>query len=185
MKSLGEWLKEHDIPALCNVDCRMLAKTIRVHGSMLGKIELGELALGFEDPNKRNLVAEVSLKIPRIFNEGGTVFAPPNGQRLLRIIVLDCGIKYNMIRSVAQRGVELLVVPYDYELSKTNYEYDGILISNGPGDPMQASKTVESIKWAITQKQTKVGARTKTQNSPTSLSDLLSQHSGLTHALDI
>ncbi|EQC32261.1 aspartate carbamoyltransferase [Saprolegnia diclina VS20] len=137
--SLGDWLKSHNVPALFGLDTRMITKKIREHGSMLGKIEFASMPIKIEDPNKTNLVAKVSPKQIQVFNKG----ASP------KILAFDCGMKHNIVRYLAGAGVELTVVPFDYDLEKSTLEYDGIFISNGPGDPLMAQKTIDSIRWAI------------------------------------
>lgn len=137
--SLGEWLKQHDVPALFGLDTRMLTKKIRMHGSLLGKIEFENQKTDFVDPNKTNLVQMVTTKEVTVYNKGKSP----------RILAFDCGMKHNIIRFLLKRGVELTVVPFDYNLKDSMVEYDGIFISNGPGDPTMAATTVESIRWAI------------------------------------
>jgi carbamoyl-phosphate synthase/aspartate carbamoyltransferase len=140
-RSLSEWLKEHNVPALFGLDTRRLTKKIREKGSMLGKIVFEDGDCEIKDPNKENLVAEVSLKEPKVYGK--------NGDKT--IIAFDCGIKFNIIRYLVNHGVNVHVVPYDYDLKSnpSNITYDGIFISNGPGDPTMAEKCVESIRWAI------------------------------------
>ena len=118
----------------------MLTKKIREKGSLLGKIEFAGQPVAIEDPNLRNLVAEVSLKVPRVFNAGKSP----------RIVAVDCGIKNNIIRCLCQQEVQVTVVPFDYDLKAHAAEYDGIFISNGPGNPEMAQATIEQLKWAIT-----------------------------------
>lgn len=97
----------------------------------------------FSNPNQRNLVAEVSTKEIKVYGKGkGT-----------RIIAYDCGMKFNIIRYLVQtHNVELTVVPFDYDLEKnpSSIEWDGLFISNGPGNPAMCDTTVESIKYALT-----------------------------------
>lgn len=111
----------------------MLTKKIREKGSLLGKIEFAGQPVAIEDPNLRNLVAEVSLKVPRVFNAGKSP----------RIVAVDCGIKNNIIRCLCQQEVQVTVVPFDYDLKAHAAEYDGIFISNGPGNPEMAQATIE------------------------------------------
>ena len=103
----------------------MLTKKIRETGVMLGKIEFPGQHVEIEDPNLRNLVAEVSIKSPRVFNQG---MSP-------RVVAVDCGIKNNIIRCLCARHVQVTVVPFDYDLKAHRDEYDGIFLSNGPGNP--------------------------------------------------
>jgi carbamoyl-phosphate synthase/aspartate carbamoyltransferase len=145
VKSLGKWLSDHNVPALQGVDTRMLAKRIRNSGVLLGAIEfdLGvpKHAIKFEDPNKRNLVAEVTCKGVTKYNEasGGPT-----------IVAFDCGMKHNIVRSLCRRGFQLVVVPYDFDLKGAkDLHWDGIFVSNGPGDPTMAAPTIETLKWAM------------------------------------
>lgn len=115
----------------------MLTKKIRETGVMLGKIEFPGQHVEIEDPNLRNLVAEVSTKTPRVFNKGMTP----------RIVAVDCGIKNNIIRCLCARKAQVTVVPFDYDLKGHRDEYDGIFLSNGPGNPEMAQATIEQLKW--------------------------------------
>uniref|UniRef100_A0A8C3A592 Carbamoyl-phosphate synthetase 2, aspartate transcarbamylase, and dihydroorotase n=1 Tax=Cyclopterus lumpus TaxID=8103 RepID=A0A8C3A592_CYCLU len=140
VKSLDQWLKEQGIPGLQGIDTRRLTKKIREKGTMLGKLVVDgtpEDSIPFDNPDKRNLVQEVSMKEPRVFNPNGSV----------RITVVDCGIKYNQIRCLAQRGACVTVVPWDHPLDST--DFDGLFISNGPGDPEFCQTTINNVKKVI------------------------------------
>lgn len=137
-QSLGEWLKGENIPAITGIDTRALTKKLREHGVMLGRIVIGDSEAEPEDPNKRNLVSEVSCKEAAEYGKGKKTVA-----------VLDCGAKNNIFRSFLERGVKILRVPWDYPLLDRNESFDGILISNGPGDPTMADKTVETVREAM------------------------------------
>ncbi|EGC36956.1 aspartate carbamoyltransferase [Dictyostelium purpureum] len=145
-KSLSEWLKESNIPGLYGIDTRALITKIREKGSLKGKVIIGdfdESKLEFEDINLRNLVAEVSTKTIKTYK------APENSKRKnKKVIVLDCGIKNNQIRCLLNRGVDLKVVPWDYDVvaNEPINEYDGVFISNGPGDPSVCGKAIENIR---------------------------------------
>lgn len=142
-KSLSQWLTEEGIPALFGVDTRRLTKKIRETGAILGKIEFAGNEVPFVDPNLRHLVREVSTKTINILGEG----------RSPRIIAFDCGMKLNIVRYfVHELKVCLIIVPFDYDLKSNpdNLAYDGIFVSNGPGDPTMCGETIESIRWAIT-----------------------------------
>ncbi|XP_075451272.1 multifunctional protein CAD-like isoform X4 [Ascaphus truei] len=134
--SLDQWLKHHGVPGLEGVDTRALTKKIREKGTMLGKLVLegtDESRVPYLDPGKRNLVQEVSLKEARVFNRGGDP----------RIAVLDCGLKYNQIRCLCQRGAEVTVLPWDRALNSA--EYDALFLSNGPGDPLFCQESVRNV----------------------------------------
>lgn len=134
-KSLSEWLKEKNIPAIEGIDTRQLTKKLREKGTMLGKIVYNE-DLAFEDPNKRNLVSEVSIKEPITYEKGKT-----------KAVVIDCGIKNNIIRSLLKRNVTVIRVPWDYDFLKL--EFNALLISNGPGNPKMAKETIANVKKAL------------------------------------
>jgi carbamoylphosphate synthase large subunit len=96
-------------------------------------------SISFDDPNKRNLVAEVSTPAPKIYNAGGSP----------RILAIDCGMKNNIIRYLTRRNVELTVVPYNYDISSHPHPIDGIFISNGPGDPTMCAETIVNLRKII------------------------------------
>ncbi|MCB9201940.1 MAG: glutamine-hydrolyzing carbamoyl-phosphate synthase small subunit [Flavobacteriales bacterium] len=135
-QSLGDWLKEHNIPAICNVDTRMLTKKIREEGAILGKLEYDNQKVDFHDPNQDNLVDEVSCKEVIKYGSGDT-----------KIVLVDCGVKYNIIRCLIKRGVEVIRVPWNYDY--TQLEYDGLFISNGPGNPEMCDVTINNLKKSI------------------------------------
>ena len=138
--SLSQWLKNEGIPAIHGIDTRLLTKKIRTTGAILGKIEFeGKPSMKLEDPNERNLVAEVSTKEVKYYGKGNPT----------KIIAVDCGIKYNIIRELVNRGVELKLVPWDYEVSKDLASVDGVFISNGPGDPTMCKKTIDELRKVI------------------------------------
>lgn len=134
IKTLSEWLKEEKIPAIYGLDTRAIVKKIRDKGSMLAKIIINNQDIPFEDPNKRNLVDEVSTKKIQIYGNGDKT-----------ILFIDCGNKYNQIRCFLKRGVTIKIVPWNYDISKES-NYDGIFISNGPGDPNLCQYTIQQIK---------------------------------------
>lgn len=134
-KSLSDWLKEYDVPGLFDIDTRALTKILREKGSMLGKIEFGD-KIDFYDPNKENLVAVASCNEREVYGEGDC-----------KIVLIDCGVKNNIMRCLIDRGAKVIRVPWDYDF--TGEEYDGLFISNGPGDPAMCDITVKHIKSAI------------------------------------
>ncbi|XP_023687334.1 multifunctional protein CAD isoform X1 [Paramormyrops kingsleyae] len=145
-KSLDQWLKEQGIPGLEGIDTRCLTKKIREKGTMLGKLVVDgtpETTVPFDNPNQRNMVKEVSVKEPRVFNPSGVV----------RITAVDCGIKYNQIRCLCQRGARVTIVPWNQPLDSA--DFDGLFISNGPGDPQFCKETVENIKKVLCEENPK------------------------------
>lgn len=136
-KSLADWLIRNDIPALYGIDTRELTKLLREKGSMLGKIEYDSNRIDFYDPNLENLVEKVSISRPQSYGSGSK-----------KIALIDCGCKVNIIHSLLKRGVEVWRVPWEYDLSKETF--DGLVISNGPGDPKMCRQTILQIRESIT-----------------------------------
>ncbi len=137
-RSLAQWLIEHDVPAITGIDTRALTQRLREKGTMLGVIRVGDRAVAFRDPNTENLVARVSIAQPRLYAARGAA---------KRVALIDVGVKHNIIRSLLARGLEVLRVPWDHDLS--GERCDAIVISNGPGDPKMAAATVATIRRAI------------------------------------
>jgi carbamoyl-phosphate synthase small subunit len=135
-KSLSDWLKEWDVPGVFGIDTRALTKILREKGSMLGKIEFDDQPIDFYDPNKENLVAVASCSKKEVYG---------NGKH--KVVLVDCGVKNNIIRCLLDRDATVIRVPWDYDF--TEEEYDGLFISNGPGDPAMCDATVKYIKSAI------------------------------------
>jgi carbamoyl-phosphate synthase small subunit len=133
--SLGDWLKEEKVPGLFGIDTRKLTKIIREKGSMLAKIVFDE-DVPFYDPNKVNLVNEVSVNERIEYGSGKN-----------RILLIDCGVKNNIIRYLLKFDTTVIRVPWDYDYS--NEKYDGLFISNGPGDPTMCVPTIKNLKKSI------------------------------------
>ncbi|KAK5704561.1 Carbamoyl-phosphate synthase [Elasticomyces elasticus] len=242
--SLGKWLKEQNVPAICGVDTRALTKRIRDEGSMLGRLLMqngteqvpdgipagavtpngtmtpahpqtpllpppnmhavsGKLEVNgtngtnglngyfpqkkmkevstyekidWYNPNVRNLVADgklalpgssirvqslirsiVSTSKPKIYSPSASnALKHPSG-RPVRVVCVDVGLKYNQLRCLVTRGLEVEVVPWDYDFPKlAGKEYDGLFISNGPGDPAMMADTVKHIATAMEEARTPI-----------------------------
>ncbi|MBO8130004.1 MAG: glutamine-hydrolyzing carbamoyl-phosphate synthase small subunit [Candidatus Marinimicrobia bacterium] len=134
-ESLGNWLKSHKIPGICNVDTRILTTILRERGTMLGRLLIDE-DVEFFDPNKYNLVKEVSCNEVKIMGKGKK-----------RIAVLDLGCKNGILRELLKRGVEVLRLPWNADIK--NFDFDGIVISNGPGDPKMCGDVIENVKGIL------------------------------------
>uniref|UniRef100_A0A8C5HY15 Carbamoyl-phosphate synthase [ammonia], mitochondrial n=1 Tax=Gouania willdenowi TaxID=441366 RepID=A0A8C5HY15_GOUWI len=134
VKSLGQWLHEEKVPALFGIDTRMLTKIIRDKGTVLGKIEFDGQPIEMTNPNLRNLVAEVSTKEVKVYGKGNPV----------KVVAVDCGIKHNIIRLLVKRGAEVHLVPWDQDL--LSLEYDGLFLSNGPGNPALAEMLIHNVR---------------------------------------
>jgi carbamoyl-phosphate synthase large subunit len=133
VKSLADWLKEFKVPALFGVDTRELTKIIRESGSMKAKIEFEGQPVDFIDTANVNWVSQVSCKEVITYGTGKH-----------KIIFVDCGTKHNIIRCLLRRDVTITRVPWDYDF--TGMDYDGVFISNGPGDPKLCTPTIKNIQ---------------------------------------
>lgn len=136
VKSLGEWLKENKIPGIYGIDTRAVTKKLREKGSALGKIIFSGEEIDFYNPNKENLVSLVSCREKMVYGDGA-----------LKIVLVDCGVKNNIIRYLLKFDTTIIRVPWDYDF--TNEDYDGLFISNGPGDPQMCSETIGNLKSAM------------------------------------
>ena len=146
-KSLDTWLMENKVPGLYNIDTRDLILKIRNHGSLLGRI-YKETPIPFFNTNAIDLVSMVSTK------KHYTINSNPDYKK---IIVVDCGIKNSILRKLAKRNLELKVVPSDYNFldEMINEEFDGLFLSNGPGDPYKNSVLIENVKKLLAHQENK------------------------------
>ncbi|KAI9256649.1 small subunit of carbamoyl-phosphate synthase [Phascolomyces articulosus] len=140
VESLGNWCKRYNIPAITGVDTRAIVQVLREQGSTLARLtvhseeeQVNPKEHGFlYDPNADNLVARVSTPTPIHYNPDGDI----------KIAVVDCGVKQNIIRCLTKRGANVTVLPYDYNFNNDQDLYDGLFISNGPGNPETCGMTV-------------------------------------------
>jgi carbamoyl-phosphate synthase small subunit len=132
-RSLADWLKQQGIPAIHDIDTRSLTKRLREKGTMLGKIVFAD-EVAFYDPNRENLIEIVTIKEPQVYNEKGK----------WRIVVIDCGAKLNILRSLIARDCCVIRVPCHYDFFDRTF--DGVVISNGPGDPKMCPDTIALIR---------------------------------------
>ncbi|GAA5900006.1 hypothetical protein JCM6882_007023 [Rhodosporidiobolus microsporus] len=162
---LAEWLREEGVPAIFGVDTRDLTKKLRERGSTVGRLSQRKAGvaysaenwrsayeqLEYHDPNADNLVAAVSVTKPVLYqaDQGVEPLMHPSG-RPLRVLCVDVGMKYNQIRCFTKRGVELKVVPFDYDyLTLEKEPFDGLFVSNGPGDPAVLKETTTILAKAL------------------------------------
>jgi carbamoyl-phosphate synthase small subunit len=139
-RTLHQWLEEQGVPGIFGIDTRALTKLIRMQGSILGKV-IAPASLGweicFDDPNELNLAAIASIDKKVVYEPSGTPTA--------HIVAVDCGMKYNIIRYfVHTLRCKLTRVPWNYDF--TADKFDGLFLSNGPGDPTQVMDTVEHVR---------------------------------------
>ncbi len=144
-ESLASWLKREKIPAITGIDTRRLTKVLREHGVMMGQVVIEGAAMESQqteqDYGSVNWVEKVSCKDIIRYNEGGKK----------KVVLVDCGVKANIIRCLIRRGVEVVRVPWDYDFNEL--QFDGLFLANGPGDPEQCGKTVEHIRTFLNNKE--------------------------------
>ncbi len=136
-KSLAKWLSDAGVPALFGIDTRALTKQLREKGTMLGRLII-DSPVDLYDPNAVDLVKEVTVEKPIVYR---------NGIARKKVVLLDCGAKNNIVRSLVERGLEVLRAPYDYDFF--SLEFDGVVISNGPGDPKMCMTTIANVRKAL------------------------------------
>jgi carbamoyl-phosphate synthase small subunit len=147
-RTLDKWLADEGVPGIYGVDTRRLTKKLRTHGVMLGILQVFEEGVepdiaalqksckSIADPNLTDLVKEVSVKKPVTYNVEGKKTA----------VLIDCGVKFSIIRNLLKRGINVVRVPYDTSAKEIlSYNPDGIFLSNGPGDPKKCTKTIKAI----------------------------------------
>ncbi|KAK5090053.1 Multifunctional pyrimidine synthesis protein CAD [Lithohypha guttulata] len=142
VESLGEWCAREGVPAISGVDTRAIVTYLREQGSSLARLAIGEEYdqdedEAYVDPEQINLVRRVSTKAP--FH----VSAP---SPVAHVAVIDCGVKENILRSLVSRGASATVFPHDYPIHKVAHHFDGVFISNGPGDPTHCQSTVYNLR---------------------------------------
>jgi len=136
-RSLGDWLRDEKIPGIHGIDTRALTRHLREKGTELGKIVVeGAAEPEWYDPSDENVVARVSRSTTTTYGHGD-----------LNIAVIDCGVKNNIIRCLTRRGARVTVAPWDADLE--SLDYDGLLLSNGPGDPQQTQAVADRIKGCL------------------------------------
>ena len=135
VESLSDWLKREHVPGITGVDTRELTKVLREHGVMMGTIHYDDdEEVPEADYEGVNFVDKVSCKEIIRYNEGA-------GKK---VVLVDCGVKANIIRCLIERGVEVVRVPWNYDY--TGMDFDGLFLGNGPGDPDMCQEAVDVIK---------------------------------------
>lgn len=154
-QSLADWLKEEKVPGITGIDTRALTKKLREHGVMMGRICIGEA--GASGPHAFGTDAAIQCGAPAAAAYGEInyvdlvsckeVITYGGGEGKKRVVLIDCGVKHNILRSLLKRGVEVIRVPWDYDFH--TLDYDGLFISNGPGDPDTCDAAVQHIRRAL------------------------------------
>lgn len=149
-QTLSQWLKQQGVPGIEIKDTRGLTQKLRQYGVSLGKIvpgpRLEKTHNDFYDPNAENLVAKVSTK--KIYTVG---------QGKSSIALIDCGAKYNIVRSLEKRDLKVTVVPWDFDVLKLRQKFQAVVISNGPGDPEKNQPTIANIQKLLAKKMPMLG----------------------------
>ena len=164
VESLADWLKREHVPGITGIDTRELTKVLREHGVMMGRIvfddamDNGEWKM--DNYGEVNYVDRVSCKDIIVYAAGESKTFPVstpkeelNSQlsifhsQLKKVVLVDCGVKINILRCLLRRGVEVVRVPWDYDFN--GLEFDGLFISNGPGDPDTCDAAVQNIRKAM------------------------------------
>lgn len=145
-RHLEDWFVESRLPGIQGVDTRELTKKLRIQGTMLGILAKGrDLDLQalrrrlstVRDPNREDLVRPVSVSKTVDYNLQGSP----------AVVLIDCGVKYGIVRNLLARGAHVLQVPYDTPADEIlSHTPAGIVISNGPGDPKMCRTTIESVR---------------------------------------
>jgi carbamoyl-phosphate synthase small subunit len=145
--TLAQWFKKENLPLLEIKDTRFLTQKIRENGVMLGKIIIDKNIPDY-DPNLDNVVSQVSTK---------TVTTEGTGKKT--IVLIDCGAKNNIKRCFLKRGVRVIQVPWDFDLfgNRSKLKFDAVFVSNGPGDPKMADKTIATVKKSLENKMPTLG----------------------------
>lgn len=149
VKNLHQWLYEEGIPGMYGIDTRKLTKKLRVKGVMMGALEVSEGEINIDRLfsllerapryEQLNLVSEVTIKEPIVYNNSGPTVA-----------VIDCGVKYGIIRNLLRRGLTVVRLPSDSSVDDVlKFEPKGVLISNGPGNPEINVKTINTIRGLV------------------------------------
>jgi len=151
-RTLDEWLRSEGVPGIYGIDTRKLTKRLRERGVMLGILQvcregeepnldgLVKEVKNVQDPNMRDLVGEVAIKEPIYYDCKGSK----------RIVLIDCGSKASIIRNFLKRHVDVIMVPYNFSAKEIlEYKPDGVLISNGPGDPKRCVSTIEAVRSLV------------------------------------
>ena len=148
-RTLDKWLSDEGIPGIYGVDTRHITKKLRAHGVMLGILHVCEAgeepnldqllaqAKNIPDPNLTDLVRQVSVKKPVHYKVDGKH----------TVVLIDCGVKYSIIRNLLKRGISVVRVPYDFSAKEVmEYKPSGVFLSNGPGDPKTCTATIDCIR---------------------------------------
>jgi carbamoyl-phosphate synthase small subunit len=146
VESLASWCMRHNVPGITGVDTRAVTRLLRDQGTTLGRIAIGEdasapapLEQEYWDPSAENLVDQVSTREPFVLNPDGDV----------HIAVLDFGAKANILRALVRRGAAVTVLPWNFDFNGIRDKFDGLFLTNGPGDPVQCTEAAMKLRTTI------------------------------------
>ena len=136
VETLADWIKREQVPGITGIDTRQLTKVLREHGVMMGKILFDDMPDEVPEADYAgvNFVDQVSCREVIKYNEGADK----------KVVLVDCGVKANILRCLIRRGVEVIRVPWNYDFNEL--EFDGLFLANGPGDPETCEVTVQNIR---------------------------------------
>ncbi len=140
-QDFAAWLKKNNIPALCEVDTRELTQTLRERGCIMGSISSKAM------PDYTDALA--GRYVPAVAPTEITEIEPTKGDIGKTVAFVDCGAKNGIFRNFLERGVKVIRFPFDVDPYDTDYEFDGVFFSNGPGDPETMTETIASMKVAL------------------------------------
>ena len=157
-ESLADWLRREKIPALTGIDTRRLTIILREHGVMMGRIVIEGHDFYSNNPsssvsNEKGFEAYESVNWVEKVSCNEVITYKPQKTTTHRVVLVDCGVKANIIRCLVNRGIEVIRVPWDYDFN--NMDFDGLFLANGPGDPNMCEKTVKNIRKFLENPQVK------------------------------
>lgn len=146
IESLSQFCKRENIVALSDIDTRSVVQYLRENGSSLARITFdNHTPVDFINPMKQLLVANVSTKKPYYIQS-------TDKNSNINVALIDCGVKENIIRCLVSRGANVTVLPYDFPIQDVAKNFDGLFISNGPGDPASVQITINNLKVLLNDK---------------------------------
>ena len=146
IESLASWCHRYKVPGITGVDTRAITRLLRDQGTTLGHVAIGPDACfnvpqshQYWDPSAENLVDQISTKVAYTLNPTGHI----------KIAVLDFGAKANIMRSLVRRGAAVTVLPWNYDFNNIRDQYDGLFLTNGPGNPEHCMDAALNLRRTI------------------------------------
>lgn len=143
--SIDEYLKMKDIPAISGIDTRKLTRIIRQYGALKGTIVSAE-ADAAEVVHRLQATVLPTDQVAQV----STKSAYPSPGRGFRVVLIDYGMKHGILRELNNRNCDVIVVPHDMTGERImQFKPDGIMLTNGPGDPKEVPYAIETVKYLI------------------------------------